>query len=260
MLFNTFGNKDNPVIIMLPGSFCPAESMRNLYSKLCEDYYIIAVTYNGHHKNSKAFTTRQGEAAEITDYLKSCGITSVQMIYGQSMGAEIGIELLRQLLENGITVHKAFFDGAPCIKLSKAYKAFMLIKFRSLIKMAKNKSVDDVLKMPLVKKFAGGNAEALRPMLEDLSMVTSYLSDTSIKNENECCYTFDFPQFSEEMQKNMFFFYGEEEKAYKLCAKYVKKAYPNAVYKIEKEQGHLTYVSSRTEEYLNLMRKFSEET
>ncbi|MBQ6946090.1 MAG: alpha/beta hydrolase [Ruminococcus sp.] len=256
MLFNTFGNKDNPVIIMLPGSFCPAESMKNLYSVLCKDFYIIAITYNGHHKDSKDFTSRQEEASEILRYIKECGISEIRMIYGQSMGAEIGIELLRQFVADGITVHKTFFDGAPCIKLSKAYKAFMLIKFKSLIKMVKNKSVDDVLKMSVVRKFAGGDAEALRPMLEDMSMVTPYLTDISIKNENECCYTFDFPQFDEGIQKNMFFFYGEEEKAYTLCAKYVRAAYPYAEYKVESGQGHLTYVSRHTEAYLELIKEW----
>lgn len=257
MLFNKFGNENNPVIIMLPGSFCPAESMKNVYSELCKEYYVIAVTYNGHHKDSKDFTTRQNEAKEITDYLKFCEITSVQMIYGQSMGAEIGIELLHQLTENSITVNKTFFDGAPCIRLSKAYKSFMLLKFKALIKMVKNKSVDDILDTSFVRKFSGGNPEALRPMLEDISMVTPYLSDISIKNQNECCYTFDFPEFSEEIQKNMFFFYGEEEKAYNLCAKYVKSAYPNAVYKVQKGEGHLTYVSGHTEEYLKLIQAFN---
>ena len=40
------------------------------------------------------------------------------MIYGQSRGAKIGIELYQQLLEKQITVESCFFDGAPCTKLS----------------------------------------------------------------------------------------------------------------------------------------------
>lgn len=155
-------------------------------------------------------------------YIKDSRINEIRMIYGQSMGAEIGIELLHQL-KNDVKVCKAFFDGAPCIKLSKAYRVFMLIKFKALIGMGEKKSVDDILSTSFVKKFSGRKSESLRPMLYDLSTVTPHLTKTTIRNENECCYTFDFPQFSDETQKNMFFFYGEEEKAYKLCAKYVKK-------------------------------------
>ncbi len=53
------------------------------------------------------------------------------MIYGQSMGSEIGIELMKQLSLQGIIVEKAVFDGAPCITLSKAYKTFMFFKFNN---------------------------------------------------------------------------------------------------------------------------------
>ncbi len=74
MLFNIFGNRENPVIIMLAGSFCPAESMETVYSAMKEDYYVIAPTYNGHYKDSKDFTTRQGEAKEIADFHRAADI------------------------------------------------------------------------------------------------------------------------------------------------------------------------------------------
>ena len=154
MLFNTFGNRENPVIIMLAGSFCPAESLEMVYSVMKEDYYVIAPTYNGHYKDSKDFTTRQGEAKEIADYLQNQNITSVKMIYGQSMGSEIGIELMHQLSENNIIVDSAFFDGAPCIKLSRPYKAFMRFKFNTLINMFKGKTLDEAMNIGLVKKFS----------------------------------------------------------------------------------------------------------
>lgn len=40
MRFNTFGNFDNPVIIMLSGSFAPGKSMEDIYNKLKENFYI----------------------------------------------------------------------------------------------------------------------------------------------------------------------------------------------------------------------------
>ena len=258
MKFLTSGNRDNPVIIMLAGSFCPAESMKNIYTMLTDDFYIISPTYNGHYDGSKAFTSRQGEAAEIADYLKVNGIDSVRMIYGQSMGAEIGMELLSRLNKDGISVDSAFFDGGPFIKLSKAYKAFMLLKFRSLIKMVKNKTVDDIMSIGIIKKFSNGDPASLRPMLEDMKSISLYLSDETIKNENECCYTFDFPEMSREMQKRMYFFYAEDEKAYKTCFKGVKKAYSYADYRVVKGYGHLTYAMKHTDEYVEELRKIAD--
>lgn len=255
MKFDTFGNKDNPIIVMLTGSFCPGESMENVYSRLCDEFYIIVPTYNGHYKNSKNFTSRQEEAREIYQYIKDNGIRKIKMIYGQSMGCEIGMELLSQLNENNIKVEKVLFDGGPFIKLSKAYKTLMYFKFKTMINMFKEKDIEEALNMKIVKKFSNGDSNSLKSMIESVIKVAPYLTKTSIKNENECCYTFDFPTMSDEMQKNIYFFYGSEEKAYKTCYKGVKKAYPNANFKIVNGYGHLTYLGNHIEEYLDMIRQ-----
>lgn len=255
MRFNTFGNKTAPVIIMLTGSFCPARSMEYLYSELKKDFYIIAPDYNGHYKESKSFTTRQKEAAEIAEYLVREEINSVRLIYGQSMGAEISIELISQLIKKGITAENALLDGAPCIRLSKAYKAFMLFKFRSMIKMFKNKSVDEAMNTGIIKAFYKNDAEVMRSMIEPLAEIAGIISDESIKNEVECCYTFDFPPFDEKIQKNMHFFYDRDEKACRTCLKGVQKAYPHAEYIIKSGYGHLTYSQKCRTEYIGLIKK-----
>lgn len=69
------------------------------------------------------------------------------------------------------------------------------------------------MNIPLIKKFSGGDPEALKPMIEPIIKVAPYLNDNSIRNEVECCYTFDFPKFDTEMQKRMHFFYDKDEKA-----------------------------------------------
>jgi pimeloyl-ACP methyl ester carboxylesterase len=254
MKFHTFGNEENPVMLMLPGSFCPSSSMSYLYDSWKEYFYIIAPDYNGHYENS-TFSTRKQEAGEIVEYVKEHGLTQIKMVYGQSMGAEIAIELVYQLLDAGIAVDKAFFDGAPCIKLSKAYKAFMYFKFRTLVRMLWDKNIDDVMNMKLIKQLTNGDTESLKAMMEPTMAVASYLTDESIKNETECCYTFDFPAFEESFQKNLYFFYAKEEKAYKTCIKGVKKAYPAAHYKVVTGYGHLTYSVKETEKYTEMIRK-----
>ena len=66
--FYTYGKINNPVIVMLPGSFCPSKALDYLYNDLKDDYCIITGDYNGHYENS-VFTTRQKEAGEIAAYL-----------------------------------------------------------------------------------------------------------------------------------------------------------------------------------------------
>lgn len=93
MKITIFGSQNKKTILMLPGSFCNSISMQYLIDRLSNDYYLIIPEYNGHFENS-TFTTRQNEASEIIKYLKEIELTKVDIIYGQSMGAEIGIELI----------------------------------------------------------------------------------------------------------------------------------------------------------------------
>jgi hypothetical protein len=254
MKFHTFGKEENPVMVMLPGSLCPSSSMSYLYDIWKEDFYIIAPDYNGYDENS-TFSTRQDEAKGIVQYLKKQGITHIKMVYGQSMGAEIGIELVHQLFDAGITVDKAFFDGAPCIKLPKAYKAVVQAIFLKAIRLLRENKADDMMNMKFVKQLTNGDTESLRPMMEPVMEVVPYLTDESVINQTECCYTFDFPAFDKNNQKKLYFLYSKEEKAYKTCFKKVKKAYPNANYKVLTGYGHMTYSVRETEKYTQMIRK-----
>ena len=240
MKFQTLGNPNSPLIIMLTGSFCPSSGLKYLYEKLKDDYCLILPEYNGHYENS-TFTTRQNEAKEVVEYIQKQNIHTIKMIYGQSMGAEIAIELFKQLEKTNINVDYCFLDGAPCIKLPYLYKKFMLFKFNQILKMMKKKEVDQILNMKLIKKIARGNTENLRPMIEPMALIAQFLTKESVKNETECCYTFDFPSFDKETQNKMYFFYGKEEKAYKTCYSGVKKAYLQANSIFKEGYGHLMY-------------------
>ena len=110
MRIHTYGAENAPVVIMLPGSFCNADTMANIITKLEREFHILAVDYNGQYAGSeKSFTSRRGEAEEIIRYIQGHAISSVALVYGQSMGGEMGMELLAQLKKNGITAGAAFF-------------------------------------------------------------------------------------------------------------------------------------------------------
>ena len=257
MKFQTVGEIGNPVIIMLPGSFCPSTGLKYLYERLEDTYRIILPEYNGHYENS-TFTTRQNEAAEVTEYLRKNHIDHIRMIYGQSMGAEVGIELFRQLRDNSIAVDHCFLDGAPCIKLPWLLKKVMYRKFKMMLNMLREKDIDQILNSKFLKKFANGDTESARPMIETFSITAKLLTKESIKNEMECCYTFDFPAFDEATQAKMTFFFGKAEKAYKTCYAGVKKAYPAAEYNLVDGYGHLTYSMKNTDTYVELLKSVCE--
>ena len=152
MRFQTMGNLNDPLIIMLPGSFCPSISLKYLYENLSDTYQILLPESNGHDENS-TFTSRKEEAKAIVAYIQKEQIKKVKIIYGQSMGAEIGIELLHQLLKENMEVEYCFFDGSPCTKLPCLYKKLMYLVFKKFLNGMKNKSLEEVLRSKIIKKF-----------------------------------------------------------------------------------------------------------
>ena len=86
----------------------------------------------------------------------------------------------------------------------------------------KNKTLKEVLRSKMIKKISGWDHESIRPIFEPYALSSRFITNTTIKNEVEYHYTFDFPKFNENQQKKMFFFYGIDEKAYRRCFKKVK--------------------------------------
>lgn len=254
MKFYTYGNKNNPIIIMLTGSFSLAEALEYLYNDLANDYYVIAPEYNGHYEGSQDFTTRKKEAEEIVSYLKENRIKKICLIYGQSMGAEIGMELIAQLLKHNIPVESAFFDGGTFLRQPKIYKAVMNFKHKSMINKMKNQSVDEVVGWKSVDQFKNDDTEIMRPVIETMVKTAPIITDESIKNETEARYTFNFPPIPEKMQENIFFVYAQEEKSFKACFKHLINAYPSANFKTLSGEGHLTYSVRKTDDYLKVIR------
>lgn len=215
MKFEIIGNLNNPLIMMLTGSFYPSSGLKYLYEKLKDDYCLILPEYNGHYENS-TFTTRQNEAKELIEYIQKQNVHTIKMIYGQSMGAEIAIELFKQLEKTNISVEYCFLDGTPCIKLPYLYKKFMYFKFNQILKMMKKKDVDQILNMKLIKKIARGNIENLRPMIEPMAVTAQFLSKESVKNEQNVVIHLIFPYLIKKLKTKCISFMEKKKKRIRL--------------------------------------------
>ena len=166
MRIHTFGAESAPVVIMLPGSFCNADTMANIITRLEREFHILAVDYNGQYAGSeKSFTSRRGEAEEIIRYIQGHAISSVALVYGQSMGGEMGMELLAQLKKNGITAGGAFFDGGPFLRFPKVVSKLLGSKFKTIVGNLRGKTLEEALKEPTIVKFSGGKPERYSNML-----------------------------------------------------------------------------------------------
>ena len=90
MRIHTYGKERAPVVIMLPGSFCNADTLMSIIMELEAEFHILAVDYNGQYAGSEMpFTSRRGEAEEIILYLREHAISSIAPVYGQSIVCSI---------------------------------------------------------------------------------------------------------------------------------------------------------------------------
>ena len=250
MRIHTYGEKDAPVVIMLPGSFCNADTMANIIAELEREFYILAVDYNGQYAESeKPFTSRSGEAEEIIRYLREHSISAIALVYGQSMGGEMGMELLSQLKKNGVAAGAAFFDGGPFLRFPKVVSKLLGNKFKTIVGNLRGKTLEEALREPTIVKFSGRKPERYSNMLGPICQNAAYMSDETLEREANACVTFDYPPMDIEFQRHLTFFYSKEESAWRFCHRKLKKAYPYAQYKLVSGYGHVGYPGEHLEEY-----------
>ena len=250
MKIHTYGSEHAPAIIMLPGSFCNADTMANIITVLEAEFHILAADYNGQYAGSeKSFTSRSGEAKEIIHYLLEHSQSSVALVYGQSMGCEIGLELLSQLKKNNIAVGAAFFDGGPFLRFPKAVSILLGRKFKTIIGNLRGKTLEEALREPTIVKFSGGKPERYSSLLGPICRNAIYMSDETLEREADACVTFDYPGMDRDFQKSLYFFYSREESAWRFCHRKLKKAYPHAHYWLVSGYGHVGYPGEHPEEY-----------
>ena len=228
MRIHSYGEEHAPVIIMLPGSFCNADTMENIITGLEAEFRVLAVDYNGQYAGSeKPFTSRSGEAGEIVRYLQEYEISAVALVYGQSMGGEMGMELLAQLRKNGITAGAAFFDGGPFLRFPKAVSQLLGNKFKTIVGNLRGKTLEEALKEPTIVKFSGGKPERYSIMLGPICQNAAYMSDETLDREADACVTFDYPPMDKAFQKHLTFFYSKEESAWRFCHKNCRGPIPS---------------------------------
>ena len=250
MRIHSYGEEYAPVIIMLPGSCCNADTMENIITGLEAEFRVLAVDYNGQYAGSeKPFTSRSGEAGEIVRYLQEHGIPAVALVYGQSMGCEVGMELLSQLKKKGIAVSSAFFDGGPFLRLPGAVSKLLGNKFKTIVGNLRGKTLEEALREPTIVKFSGGKPERYSNLLGPICRNAADLSDETLEREADACVTFDYPPMDRDFQKNLYFFYSREESAWRFCRRKLKRAYPHAQYQLVSGYGHVGYPGEHPEEY-----------
>ena len=115
MNFRTFGDKQAPAILLIPGLGVSYESFLPLIRLMEGKFRIIAAEVDGFTLGKHTrFTSVDDQAEQVIDYIKSNCNGHLDCAYGLSLGGKI---LSRILERNEIVIGHAILDAAPLLPL-----------------------------------------------------------------------------------------------------------------------------------------------
>ena len=108
MIFNEFGNKKKPAILLMHGMLQDWHSMYDFMHYLAKDYRLIIPAMNGMYPDSPKFISFKNTCEEIENFLIKYYSGHILAVYGISQGATVMTELLAR---NNVQIDYAFLDG-----------------------------------------------------------------------------------------------------------------------------------------------------
>lgn len=95
MIFKTFGNPADPVVLLLHGGGLSHWSVEPLVQLLSPDYFCITPIIDGHGEDGDTtFISINDSALKVIDYIEQNHGGSIHAICGLSIGAQITLEVL----------------------------------------------------------------------------------------------------------------------------------------------------------------------
>lgn len=117
MRYQTFGDKSNPSLMLLPGLGVSYELFLPLIERMKDCFYIVAVEVDGFILGAfTAFTSIDDQAVQANEYVNERLDGHLDCAYGLSMGGKI---LSRMLERREVAIDHAVLDAAPLLPLPK---------------------------------------------------------------------------------------------------------------------------------------------
>ena len=117
MIFYTYGNRENPSLLLLPGLGVSHEIFLPLIDMLKDSYYIIAAGLDGFLIGTTSrYTSVDDQAAQAIKYVQDNLGGHLNAAYGLSLGGKI---LSRMMERDEIVIDHAVMDAAPLLPLPR---------------------------------------------------------------------------------------------------------------------------------------------
>ncbi len=246
MYINEYGNKEDPVVILLAPMMVSGSDLYELMSPyFTKAYHIIAPDQGGHGK-AGAYGSADEEYKSLKAYLTEKGIKEIKLVYGASLGVAVAYRLF---LDTDFKVDHAWFDGVALSRNAGFAEWFMKKLFRNRKKKLEKTHVE--ASESLVKMYGYDFAKM---MTRNFERITSEDIDAICY---ACCH-YDLRMLTDEEQQKLHLDYGEKDFDLKYSRKTIPAYMPKADMKIRKGYAHCGYMADKTEEYVKEIERFME--
>ncbi len=241
-MFHEYGTEHPKIIVMIHGTAMSWKMFGPAAEALADTYHVILVGVPGHDPDTDdEFTSVEETASEIEAGLMHRGISSVDLLYGLSMGGGIA---LRMLADNKLKIRHAVIDGgiAP-YEFPKAVCALILAKDVVLTGLAKHSR--------RLLSYAFSDQDYGKETVDGMYQVLRHMSAKTIFRVYASTDNYSMPDVFPETDTEIEYWYGsEEEQERKTDIQYFKKHVPQVRFRILSGRKHGQYAAADTESFI----------
>ncbi len=246
MIFETYGNKNNPAILFFHAMGVVGESSKPVIDYLKANYYCITPTSTVYCKGQK-YISKQDEIRQVEEFLKSENISTIALVVASSIGADLAVAFLSK---TKLDIEHVFIDGGQFaqIKLSTRHimTPFLYLAIKSLY-WSKGKTL---------KKILWCDNDDIKPYFIKAG---KYLTYANLHRQlNDSLENKPFPELSKKLQECTYFEFGSIEDHFKYRDN-VKRNYPYANYPIFEGHNHMEYQILDAKGYADMLNTIVKE-
>ena len=255
MNIHEFGDKNKPVIILLPGTMCYWRgNFENVLNELLKDFLVAIVAYTGFDEtDTENYTSVMDEIEKIENYIKINYNGSIKAIYGCSLGGTFVTHLISR---NNIQIDYAFI-GSSDLDQSSKFKANILANI--LIKLTYNFIHTGSYKTKLMQKRYKKQMNSSDPYNKAFVQLIgrekydmSFITKESIKNQLKSDLTTPLPVNIDNGKTKIHIFYAK--KMGKKYLKRYKKHFKNPIIH-EQNLRHEELLALHPKEWCKIIKK-----
>lgn len=231
MTVHEFGHQDAPVVVLIHPSLVMWDYFEYVIPLMREAYHLVVPALPGYDEDAPGdFTSVEQIASDLEDWLLARNLLEVSCIYGCSMGGSV---VVRLLADNRVTVRNAVIDGG-ITPYQLPWIATRLIAIKDFVLVSLGKLGGIRL---LEKAFS--TDEYAEDDLRYVAKVLRFISARTIWRTFESCNNYSMPEeVGVDCETVEYWYARAEEKDRAWDIRYIRKHFPQAVFRVFEDVGH----------------------